>query len=66
MLTLTELNFFLTGLYQKNAKILLLGLDDSGKTTLLGMLKYGRLVVSYPTQKPSTMSSHEFTDEMKT
>ena len=39
---------FKYGLYQKSGKLLFLGLDDSGKTTLLYLLKTGKIIQPEP------------------
>ena len=44
---------FCSGFGRKNGKLIFLGLDNAGKTTLLSVLKEGHMVQPVPTLHPS-------------
>jgi GTP-binding protein SAR1 len=43
-----------TGLYKKKASLLVIGLDNAGKTTLLGMLAHDKIMCHEPTSHPNS------------
>ena len=45
------------GLQYKKARLVLIGLDDAGKTSLLCMLKESRITQTSPTVQPSSFFS---------
>ena len=51
--TSISLGCTVVGLYQRKGKIIFLGLDNAGKTTLLSVLKEGHLTQPVPTLHPS-------------
>ena len=49
------LNNTCTGLQYKKARLVLVGLDDGGKTSLMYMLKESRITQTFPTERPSKL-----------
>lgn len=51
------------GLRLKSGKLLLLGLDNAGKTTLLSVLKAGHITQPMPTLHPSKQADEAITQQ---
>jgi GTP-binding protein SAR1 len=59
-ITTSPFNWLLqiSGLSSKNASLLIIGLDNAGKTTMLGMLTHDKIMCHAPTAHPNNEEIH--------